>query len=277
MLTRLLREPLLHFLLLGGVLFAVFGRGSTAAVDDPRIVVSEADIDRLAAGFSRTWHRPPAVDELQAQIQDYIREEVLYRTALTLGLDRDDTIIRRRLRQKMEFLFEDTVQPPQEPELRAYFAAYADKFRTQPLISFRQVFVSSSRGDAAEPDAQRILARLVSAAPEAADSGDTLLLGEGFSQTPLDRIAALFGDAFAQAVARAAPGSWVGPLRSGYGLHLVFVTAVEPAALPPFEDVRPAVEREWFAEHRAAAQAAQYQALRARYRVIVQGAPAAPP
>jgi len=277
-LGRLLREPLLHFLLLGGVLFAVFGRsGSTAAVDDPQIVVSDADIDRLAAGFSRTWHRPPVADELKAQIEDYIREEVLYRTALTLGLDKDDTIIRRRLRQKMEFLFEDTIPAPQDPELRAYFAAHADRFRTQPLISFRQVFVSMNRGSVAESDARQILTRLASAAPGATGGGDTLLLGEAFSQTPLDRLAALFGDDFAKAIAQAAAGSWAGPLQSAYGLHLVFVTAVEPAALPLFEDVRPAVEREWFAEHRAAAQTAQYQALRARYRVIVQGAPAATP
>jgi hypothetical protein len=261
-LVRLLREPLLHFLLLGGVLFAIFGRGeSTAGGDYRQIIVSEADIDRLAAGFSRTWHRPPASDELQAQIQDYIREEVLYRAALALGLDRDDTIIRRRLRQKMEFLFEDTVPPPQEAELRAYLQANPEKFRTQPLISFRQVFVSMNRGGAAEADARQILARLVSAAPDAAGGGDTLLLGEEFGR----------------AIARAAPGSWVGPLRSGYGLHLVLVTAVEPAALPPFAQVRPAVEREWFAERRAAAQAAQYQALRAGYRVIVQGAQTATP
>src|ERR1700732_5319326 len=227
-LVRLLREPLLHFLLLGGVLFAVFGRGgSTAGVDDGQIVVSEANIDRLAAGFWRTWHRPPAADELQAQIQDYIREEVLYRSALTLGLDKDDTIIRRRLRQKMEFLFEDTVPPPQEPELRAYFAAHADKFLAQPLISFRQVFVSMNRGGTAEADARQILARLVSTAPGAADGGRAARVGEDF----------------ARAIAQAAPGSWVGPLRSSYGLHLVQVTEVEPATLPLFEDVRPAVER----------------------------------
>ncbi len=252
MLVRLLREPLLHFLLLGGVLFAVFGRGgSTAGVDDRQIVVSEADIDRLASGFSRTWHRPPAANELQAQIQDYIREEVLYRSALTLGLDKDDTIIRRWLRQKMEFLFEDTVPQPQEPEMRDYFAAHTDKFRSQPLISFRQVFISMNRGGTAEADARQILARLVSAAPGAANEGDTLLLGEGFNRTALDRIATLFGADFAQAIAHAAPGNWVGPLRSAYGLHLVFVTTVEPTALPPFAQVRPVVEREWFAEHRA--------------------------
>jgi parvulin-like peptidyl-prolyl isomerase len=271
MLRRLLREPLLHFLVLGGVLFLIFGRGGTdAGADDRRIVVGDADVKRLAAAFAQTWHRPPDSDELQTQIDDYIREEVLYRTALALGLDKDDLIIRRRLRQKMEFAFEDTVSPPQEAELRTYFAAHADKFRTQPLISFRQVFVSPQRGNTAETDARRILTQLVSATPGASKEGDTLLLGEAFDQTPLDRIAALFGDAFAGTLAEAAPGRWVGPLRSSYGLHLVLVTASQPAALPPFEQVKPAVEREWFAEHRAATLKAQYQALLARYQVTVE-------
>ena len=278
MLARLLREPLVHFLVLGGVLFTIFGRGgSDAGVADRQIVVSEADVDRLAEGFSRTWHRPPAPDELTAQIRDYVREEVLYRTALALGLDKDDTIIRRRLRQKMEFLFEEAVPPPQEAELRAYLQAHPEKFRTQLLISFRQVFISQTRGAAVDADARRILARLTSGAPDAANEGDPLLLGERFSRTPLDRIAALFGDSFAQAVAQSAPESWVGPLRSTYGLHLVLMAAVEPGELPPFEEVRPAVEREWFAEHRAAAQAAQYQSLLAGYRIIVQKPPASPP
>jgi hypothetical protein len=277
-LARLLGEPLVHFLVLGGVLFAIFGRGgSDAGVADRQIVVSEADIDRLAEGFSRTWHRPPAADELEAQIRDYIREEVLYRTALALGLDKDDTIIRRRLRQKMEFLFEDAVPPPQEADLRAYLEAHPEKFRTQPLISFQQIFVSQTRGATAEADARQILARLIGGAAGAANEGDPLLLSEGFNRTPLDRIAALFGDSFAQAVAQSAPGGWVGPLRSGYGLHLVLVTAVEPGKLPPFEQVRSAVEREWFAERRAAVQAAQYQSLLAGYGVIVQKPAASPP
>ncbi|MBV8937866.1 MAG: peptidyl-prolyl cis-trans isomerase [Alphaproteobacteria bacterium] len=277
MLKRLLREPLVHFLFLGGALFLVSGRGGPDTTKDNRqIMVSEAEIDRLVSAFAQTWHRSPGADELQAQINDYIREEVLYRTALKLGLDKDDMIVRRRLRQKMEFTFEDTVPPPQEAELRAYLAEHADKFRTQPLISFRQVFVSLSRGGAAETDAQRILTQLASATPGASDLGDTLLLGEGFNQTPLDRIAASFGNEFASALVRAPAGRWVGPLRSSYGLHLVLVTEVQPAALPPFEQVKAAVEREWFAERRAAALAAQYRALLADYQVTVEKPAASP-
>jgi hypothetical protein len=271
MFKRLLREPLIHFLLLGGALFLIFGRGELDTSGDGRqILVSEAEINRLAAAFAQTWHRPPDANELQAQINDYIREEVLYRTALKLGLDKNDMIIRRRLRQKIEFTFEDTVPPPQEAELRAYLAAHTDKFRSQPLISFRQVFVSLSRGGTAETDAQRILTQLASATSGASNEGDTFLLGEGFNQTPLDRIAALFGNEFAHALARAPTGRWVGPLRSSYGLHLVLITETQRATLPPFEQVRAAVEREWFAERRAVALAAQYQALLADYDVIVE-------
>jgi hypothetical protein len=277
MLRQLLREPLVHFLLLGGALFAIFGgRALDAGGDNPQIVVRKADINRLAAGFFQTWHRPPDAGELQAKIDDYIREEVLYRTALALGLDKDDMIIRRRLRQKMEFTFEDTVPPPQEAELRSYFAALADKFRTQPLISFRQVFVSAGRGDTAQSDARQILAHLVSATPGAENDGDSLLLGEGFSQTPLDRIAALFGDDFAHTLAQVSSGHWVGPLRSSYGWHLIFVTETKAAELPPFDQMRPAVEREWFAEHRAAALTAQYQALLASLAVRGRAQPPRP-
>jgi parvulin-like peptidyl-prolyl cis-trans isomerase-like protein len=277
-LIRLLREPLLHFLLLGGLLFAIFGRGgSDAGEADRQIVVSDADIDRLAAAFSRTWHRPPDAEEQQAQIQDYIREEVLYRTALGLGLDKDDTIIRRRLRQKMEFLLEDTVPPPRETELRTYCQAHPEKFRTEPRISFRQVFISKRRGGTAEADAQQILARLVAGSAGAEDDGDPLALGEGFSLMPLDQIVAQFGEGFARELTQVAPGHWVGPLQSAYGLHLVLVTASQPTTLAPFEQVRAAVQREWFAEHRTAAQDAQYQALLAGYRVTVQNLSVATP
>jgi parvulin-like peptidyl-prolyl isomerase len=277
-LIRLLREPLLHFLLLGGLLFAIFGRGgSDVGESNQQIVVSGADIDRLDVAFSRTWNRPPDADEQQAQIQDYIREEVLYRTALGLGLDKDDTIIRRRLRQKMEFLLEDTVPPPQETELRAYYQAHQEKFRSEPLISFHQIFVSKKRGGTAEADAQQILARLVTGVPGAEDEGDPLALGDGFSLMPLGQIVAEFGEGFAHAVAQEAVGHWVGPLQSAFGLHLVLVTATKPAQLAPFEQLRAAVEREWFAEHRTSAQDAQFDVLRARYQVIVQQKPAVTP
>ena len=277
MLRRLIREPLLHFLLLGGLLFLVFGRGggpvpSTAGTD---IVVTAADIDRIAAAFAATWQRPPSDAELKGAIDDDIREEVLYRAGVALGLDKDDTIVRRRIRQKMEFFFEDTVGQPDEAAQRAYFAANADKFRTEPRLAFRQVFVSASRSNP-QADAEAMLPRLVALGPGADIGGDPLLLPETFGPTPLSQIAAQFGDSFGRELAAAAPGHWIGPLKSAYGYHLVLVTAAQPAQLPDFAEVRDAVQREWFAARRAVVVDEQYQKLRARYRVRIDDAKGAP-
>ena len=129
--------------------------------------MTAADIQRIAAGFSTTWQRPPSESELQGAINDYIREEVLYRTGLSLGLDKDDTIVRRRIRQKMDFFLEDIVGTPDAAELRAFFDAHADKFRVEPRISFRQVFLSSKRSDP-KADAEALLPQLVASGPNVA-------------------------------------------------------------------------------------------------------------
>ena len=276
MLRRLIREPLLHFLLLGGLLFLVFGRGGPEPPNsDADIVVTAADVDRIAAAFAATWQRPPSAQELKGAIDDYVREEVLYRAGLALGLDKDDTIVRRRIRQKMEFFFEDTVGRPDEAALQVYFAVNADKFRTEPRFAFRQVFVSASRSNP-QADAEAMLPRLVALGPAAEGGGDPLLLPETLGLTPLSQIAAQFGDSFARDLAAAAPGHWIGPLKSAYGFHLVLVTAVEPARLPAFADVRDAVQREWFAARRSVVVDEQYQKLRARYRVRIDGPVGAP-
>jgi hypothetical protein len=267
MLRRLLREPLLHFLLIGGLFFLVFGRGGLGPVaGSTDIVITAADIDRIAAGFAATWQRPPSESELQGAIKAYVREEVLYRSGLALGLDRDDTIIRRRIRQKMEFFFEDTVGQPDEATLRAYFVANREKFRREPRLAFRQVFVSASRSHP-QADAAVMLARLVAWGP--AGEGDPLLLPGSFALTPLSQIAAQFGDSFARELAAATPGNWTGPLKSPYGFHLVLVTTAEPAELPAFADVRAAVQREWFAARRATVAEEQYQKLLAGYHVRI--------
>src|SRR5437763_933163 len=129
--SRLLRDPLLHFLLLGAAIFLVFGRpAADERAEDRQITVTAADVERLELAFTRTWNRPPDAEERRAQIRDFVREEVLYRAALELGLDKDDAIVRRRLRQKVEFLFEDTVGAPKQEELRAYFDAHQDEFQS---------------------------------------------------------------------------------------------------------------------------------------------------
>jgi hypothetical protein len=230
MFRRVLREPLVHFLLAGAVLFAVFGRREPeASSQDKEIVVSAADVERLGQVFERTWRRPPSDDEMQKAVNDFVREEVLYRTALSLGLDKDDTIIRRRLRQKMDFLFEDTVSVAEESELRAFYAAHQDKFRAEALGSFRQIFIDTKRHDNPEGDARQLLRRLLSGQEDELTAGDPILLAESYSQTPMSQIAALFGDVFADELAKTPRGKWSGPLNSSFGLHLVRVTGIEDA------------------------------------------------
>lgn len=268
MFGRALREPLLHFLVAGALLFAIFG-GKQTVLDqsDKEIVVTGADIERLAAMFQRTWNRPPAERELRNWVEQYVREEVLYRSALSLGLDKDDSIIRRRLRQKMDFLFEDTVAPPQDVELRAFFEAHQGKFRTETLISFQQAFINAKHHEDPEADAQRLLERLQSGDAQA--DGDSMLLAEGYRQTPISRIAELFGDDFARQLSTIHPGRWGGPIKSSFGLHLVRVIEMDDARLPTFEAVRDVVLREWFAQNRATALDEQYQRLRTNYNVRI--------
>jgi hypothetical protein len=270
MLRRFMREPLVHFLLLGGLLFAIFGLlGGGTGVADRKIVVTAADIELLSQQFLRTWNRPPSPEELQSQIDSYIREEVLYRTALSFGLDKDDFIVRRRLRQKMEFLVEGAMPDPQESDLRAYFHAHESSFLTEPTVSFRQVLISDSRGSTAERDARVLLTRLIAAKSSDLEAGDPSLLPEHLESEPLSRVSDQFGADFAQSLARVKPGQWAGPLRSAYGYHLVFVTMLDPAHSPRFEDVRAAVQRQWFAENRAAALDAQYRKLLGGFQVRV--------
>jgi hypothetical protein len=277
MLARLAREPLLHFLVLGGLLFIVFGRGGSAPNAGNRdIVVTAADIERIAAGFARTWQRPPSEDELKGAINDDIREEVLYRSGLSLGLDKDDTIVRRRIRQKMEFFLEDTVGEPDDAEMRRFFESNADKFRIEPRFSFRQVFLNSKRTDP-KADAEAMLLQLVALGPDAQGGGDPLILPESFNSAAMSQIDAQFGEGFARDLSGVEPGHWAGPIKSAYGFHLVLVTAVEPSRLPPFNDVRDAVRREWFAGRRAGVLDEQYRKLLAGFQVRVDGLAATPP
>lgn len=269
-LRQLFGEPLLQFFLLGGLLFALFAweRAGTSP-DENEIVVTAGDVDRIAVNFAATWQRSPSETELQAAIEDFIREEMLYRTGLSLGLDKDDPIVRRRIRQKMEFFMEDTVSAPGDEELRSYFQSHSEKFRSEPRIAFRQVFVSLSRSNS-RADAEAMLPRLVGAGDHLEEMGDPLLLPGSFPLTDLRQIRSQFGEAFADGLRAIPTGRWSGPLTSAYGFHLVLVTALEPSRLPEFESMRKVVQREWFAERRSAAMEDHNRQLRSRFVVRVE-------
>jgi hypothetical protein len=197
---KLLREPLAHFLLLGAALFGIYALvGDRASDRSGEIVVTRGQVEQLVLGFSRTWQRPPTQQELKGLVEDYIREEVLYREAVAMGLDRDDTIVRRRMRQKLEFLTEDGASqaaPPTEAELEAYLQQHADHFREQPRLSFEHILFSRQRrGKSAEADARATLARLKGRSGSAIDTeglGDAFLLPFHYQRSSTEEITQLF-------------------------------------------------------------------------------------
>ena len=281
MIRRAVREPLIQFLLLGALLFAAYGAFGHSVESAPQtIVVSQGQIESLTIGFARTWQRPPSQSELKGLVDDYVRQEVYAREARVLGLDRDDIVINRRLRQKLEFVTEDVAAqaPPTDAQLRAYLQAHPDAFRTEPRITFSQVFLSRERRSASlNRDAQDVLGRLVCAGADADPSayGDATLLEPRVERAPVSRIAAQFGQKFAARVAELGAGEWTGPVESGYGVHLVVVRERIPGAVPAFDDVKDAVLREWNDARRKRATDDFYRQLLKRYSVTIESPRAA--
>lgn len=273
----LFKEPLVHFLAIGAALFIYFhvSGGGSAGPGSTRIVVTGGQIAHLEAGFARTWQRPPTEEELKNLLDEWVKEEIAVREAMAAGLDRDDTVIRRRLRQKLEFLADEAADatPPTDEELKALFASNAEAFRAEPRLAFRQVFVSrDKRGAAAEADAKGLLDRLNAAGPAARldEFGDATLLPGEVGLSALRDIDRQFGDGFAERLEAVEPGRWVGPIRSGYGLHLVLVRERIEARTPDFAVVRPVLEREFVAERRKQQLTAMYDRLLAKYTVTIE-------
>jgi hypothetical protein len=267
--ARLLQEPLLHFLLIGVAVFLAFGRAPEVPAQGPQVIeVTPARIERLAGQFEAVWRRAPTEDELAALIEDFVREEVYYREALALGLDRDDTVIRRRLRQKMEFLGDAGAGAltPGEAALEAHFAAHIDAFTPPARVTFQQVALG-------DEDADAVTAALEAGADPATVGRGSLLPAtmEAAAATAVD---GTFGPGFFAAVAALTPGGWQRPVDSAYGPHLVRLIELEPSQPPPFERVRDRVEAEWRQRKATELREAQYRALRERYEVVLPEASA---
>jgi parvulin-like peptidyl-prolyl isomerase len=274
---RFLREPLLHFLILGAGLFGVYATvTSSVSTQNNRIVVDETQVLRLAEQFQRTWMRPPTRQELQALAEDYVKEEILYREAVVLGLDQDDLVIRRRLRQKMEFLNADLAEPqaPTEAQLQDYLDAHQDRFRRPDRYSFQQVFLNPYRrsGDVKRAAAE-LLERLntdPSLAGNPDSIGDATMLPALLDDVTRQEATKTFGPAFQRHLENAPIGHWSGPYETSYGVHLVRVTQRKAGELPALAEIRPILELAWYAERRNEANAHFYQAIRARYDVEIR-------
>lgn len=272
------REPLLHFLLIGIVLFLAYGymnRGRGGIESSRQITVSIDDIRTMVSYFESQWHRPPTREEFNAMVEDKVREEVLYREGLAMGLDKDDTIVKRRMAQKMQFLAEDvaTAHEPSAAELSTWFEKNSKKFALPSRYSFRHVYFSfDKRSKNARNDAEKALAS-VAGQPEdsklAVSLADPFMFQDYYGDRAPEALAKEFGPQFAVAIEKAKPGSWQGPIESGYGWHLVYIDTIIPGRIPAFEEIEPDVKTAWLGEQKQQAWQKAYAEMRAKYLVYL--------
>jgi len=276
-LSRLIREPLLQFLLLGSGIYALyFLYGEpTPQQQDRTIVITTDYVNSLSSSFAKRWNRPPTNEELSGLVSEYIRESLLYREALAMGLDKDDHIIRRRLAQKLEFLTNDLVKlaPPDDAVLQQYLEDNLDIFRSSDLLSFTQIFIDpDKRGDSALPYVANLLVELQDAGKptkETYERGDRFMLQSVFNNAPYREIQRQMGQEFTNSVMQLEPGRWHGPVLSGYGIHLVYVSGHSAASDPLLADVRDKVQTEYLHEQTQKFNAEYLEVLRARYTIIM--------
>ncbi len=273
LLRRLLREPGLHFLVIGGLIFGLY-----ALVDDSPespvdvIVITQERSSQLAVAFSSVWKRKPTAKELDTLIDNYIREEVYYREALALGLDRNDAVVRGRLRQKMEFLSDSGAGAlkPAAGELEAYLDANARNFRLGPRLAFEQLYL----GETAKPDdiTQSLKALRSGTEVDFSAIGQRSLLPPHLALSPENAVDGVFGKGFFRRLIKLPSGLWSGPVKSAYGLHLIRILKNQPARTPPIAEIREAVLRDWRAAKARQIRELHYDRLRQRFVVEIRGA-----
>ncbi len=276
MLSKWLREPLLHFLVIGALLFVVFGLKNEGISDQSkRIVFSQDEIHRLSLLWEKQRQRPPTQTELTNLLEQQIREQVMYREALAMGLDKNDSIVRRRLAQKFEFISSDLAAQtePSESELAKYLASHPEQFVIPGRISFVQIYLSRDKhGEGVENEAVRLLSELVTvdAATDLTTFGDPFMFGRAYNSLTKSEVAGLFGENFADKIFSLTGNGWQGPVRSAYGLHLIHIENLTTPLQPELAAVRDKVRDEWMNQHRQMIDKTFYNSLRQRYEIIIE-------
>ncbi len=271
----LLKEPLVHFLALGAILFGIGAlRGDVAGPSADRIAITPGAIERLIEGFRLTWQRPPTEDEFRGLMEDYLKEEVLYREALEMGLDRNDQIIRRRMRQKLEFLTADLVESfePTEEELQAHLDGDVDRYRQEAMLSFVQVYIGER--DGAESDRERALSILADLRTnpdvDPQQLSDPFMYPAAHTGMRERELLSVFGDEFTAQVVELPVGEWSGPLTSAFGLHVVRLDMLDLGRPSDLQEVRDAVYRDLVRERTREAEQLYFDGLLAQYTVTVE-------
>jgi hypothetical protein len=264
------KDPLIHFLLIGALLFASLSLFAPAPAPQS-ILISAGTVERLRESATLLQGRPPTEAELAALVRDAVRDEVYYREALAQGFDADDSVVRQRLIDKMRELNENIVDPvPPEADLAAWFGDNAERFRIPDTVSFDHVFFSPrQRGEIVRADAETALAALRDGA-DASAVGDSTPLGARFEAADADRVRVLFGEELTAAVFSADRDRWIGPYESGFGWHLVRVVGQTPARDPEFAEIEALVREVYAAERLEVANAAALAEMLERFEVRVE-------
>ena len=240
-----------------------------------RIELTEDDLRQMSVAWLAQGRAPLTPEQMKGLIDARIREEVLYREALALGLEKGDAIVKRRLAQKMEFLAADvaSLREPAAGELRAWFEKNSARFALSPRVSFRHVYFSLDRGsDRARDAAARTLPQLgdrLGDWPGAAALGDPFMFQDYYGDRAFEQLANVFGSGFARMVLQLKPGAWQGPIESGYGWHLIWIDSLTPGRIPAFDEIEADVKAEWTAEQRAEAKRKAFEAMLERYEVVL--------
>ena len=266
-----LREPLVHFLLMGLALFLFFAwRGDAVDPESRTITITEEQVERLAASWAQSWQRPPSQTELDGLIRDFVKEEIYYREGLRLGLEQDDPIIRRRIRSKMEFLATSELENevPSDATLQALLDKSPQTYAQDARYSFDQIYLGTQDEAAARSRAKQILESLKNGA-DWKMLGDAISLPRSPDNVDSTRIASDFGDDFAAALAGLKAGAWSGPVASGFGLHLVRIRTVQTSSKPKLADVRQKLENDWRAQTAKDREAKAYQTLLDGYTIKI--------
>jgi len=274
---RLLREPLLHFIVIGAIMFLAYAYWEPVPEADSsyEITLTLEELAQLQMLYESQWRRPPTPEEFSAMAENKIRQEVLYREALTMGLDKNDEIVKRRMAQKMQFIAEDmaAAQEPTTEELHAWYAENSDKFVMPERLSFRHLYFSpDSRGVQAYDDAARALTELDGRPVDselAATLADRFMYQDYYADQTSVTLAKDFGPQFAVTVAELTPDSWQGPVESGYGWHLVYIDSLVPGRVPAFEEIEREVKTAWLSVQKEIAWQKAYEEMRAKYTLRI--------
>lgn len=277
LLKKFMREPLVHFILIGCSLFVIYSliTPGTSTSSSNRIELTQDDLNQLKLSWAAQWQRPPSADELRGLIDEKLQKEILYREGIALGLDQNDEIIKRRMAQKMEFLAEDvsSVPEPSSSELKAWFEQNSARFTLPGLLTFRHLYFSpDKRGAKTQADAEQALEKLAVNLndEQKAALADKFMFQNYYADSSPEQIAKTFGTQFSEAVFKLAAGRWHGPIESGLGWHLVWIEAVTPGRVPEFDAVDSTqLKSEWMTDQRAESKRKSFELMKQRYEIVV--------